>query len=110
MLNKEFCYWLQGYFEIAEQPRLCEASIKIIQNKILCIDEPLGVYTRWLSGVLEAIETNNYHQPVIDIFTNHISQELNKIFIHDIDNSYATEHSSFYLHQLHAGVKIHDKY
>lgn len=110
MLNKEFCYWLQGYFEISEQPQLNEGSIKIIQQKLFCITESLGLYTHWLSGVLGAIETNNYHQPIIDIFTNHISRELNHIFIHEIDNSYITENNPYYLHQLHTGVEKHEKF
>lgn len=108
MLNKEFCYWLQGYFEIAEVPTLNRERITLIEQQLSRISEPLGPYTQWLQDVLHAIQKNNYHQPIIDMFAGTIPDELNKIFLHDIDNSYATQHSPYELHQIHIGAIDND--
>lgn len=102
--NKTFCYWLQGYFEISSDATLNRSKIKLINMKLGSIGEPLGIYTTWLRDVINSIKKNNYQQSIIDLFTDHIQHELNQIFIHEIDDSYDTEHSDFYLHQVHTGT------
>lgn len=104
--NQAFCYWLQGYFEIAEHPILTKEHIKKIKDCLTKIEEPLGVYTSWLNDVLNAIEANHYHQPIIQYFSPMIQDELNQIFAHVIDNSYETHYSNESLQAIHDGRGI----
>lgn len=103
MTNKLFCYWLQGYFEISQTDSLSKGQINAIQQQLFAINEPLGIYTQWLQKVLNTIMINDYNRFLIDDFAPLISQELNVIFVHDIDNSYDTHLSPYELASIHTG-------
>lgn len=102
MTNQEFCYWLQGYFEISQQITLTKKKVALISSKLRIIDEPLGLYTGWLFEVLSFFEAQQYHQPLMDYFLTEIKKRLNLIFLHVIDESY--DHT---LVSLEESRKIH---
>jgi hypothetical protein len=104
--NQQFCYWLQGYFEITPNPTLTKNQIQQIEKKLTSITEPLGIYTEWLYKIIQAIAANEYHDRFIQLFYPSIRRELNGIFAHVIDNSYDTKHSSDYLQAVHDGERL----
>ena len=103
LTNKQFCYWLQGYFEIAPKPQLNEQRLFKISEQLADINEPLGAYTSWLKKILENIIVNKYCPNLTEFFTPLITKELNFIFFHEIDNSYDTPHTADILLKIHNG-------
>lgn len=102
--NQDFCYWLQGYFEITVKPVLNQYRIQQISEKLDIITEPLGDYTHWLFCVLSYIEDNDYDSLIIQQYQPHIMENLNLIFLHVIDNSYDTDKDNEYLLDVHDGI------
>lgn len=100
--NQQFCYWLQGYFEITNKPELTKEKIIIINARLKAIHEPLGEFTQWLVDVVLYFAENQYRQPLLTFFLQEIMDRLNLIFYHVIDNSYDTNISR------EEGKKIHD--
>lgn len=85
MTNKEFCYWLQGYFEISNISTLTQKKVALINQTLNKIDEPLGEFTQWLFNVNQFLIEENYKQSFLDFFILHIKHELNELFMHVID-------------------------
>lgn len=102
MTNQEFCYWLQGYFEISLAPNLSMEKIIVIKNTLLGINQPLGSFTQWLYEVIEFFEKQQYKKSIIDYFFPEIMKRLNSIFQHVIDLSYDRKIS------LEEALKVHD--
>ncbi len=86
MTNIDFCYWLQGYFEIGEKTHLTIDKINTIQGMLNKIEEPLGQFTQWLANLFQYFEEQNYQQPIIDFFEKEIKNELNQLFHHVVEN------------------------
>lgn len=105
MTNQDFCYWLQGYFEITQEPELTKDKILIIQAALISITEPLGDFTQWLSNVLSFLASLNYKQELLDYFLPDIISELNAIFIHVIDTSYNMNISLEEAKRIHDGLQ-----
>jgi len=88
MLNKEFCYWLQGFFEIGGRPSwraLQPFQVIIIQNHLALTKEVEGLtpggFCVWLEMALRT-------QKIDQHLTTDIRGNLNAVFQHDIDNTY----------------------
>ena len=103
--NPEFCYWLQGYFEISEQLQLDARKIARIQAKLQGMNQEFGPFTKWLSMVLNHINFNDDDPELIARFTPVIQKQLNLIFLHVIDPSYNSDKSSEELKKIHDGDK-----
>ncbi|MGJ3494686.1 hypothetical protein ACR9PT_08910 [Piscirickettsia salmonis] len=88
MDNKGFCYWLQGYFEIAYDGYLNKDKLVVIENQLSMIVVDKGKFTLWLSHVCNYIREVGYSQKTIDVFTPVIKESLSNVFRHVIDNSY----------------------
>jgi hypothetical protein len=102
MTNKSFCYWLQGYFEIAREPLLTLQKLAVISKHLEMINEPMGSFTQWLSDVISFLSKCNHTQNMIDVFLPKIRQRLNLVFYHVIDQSYERNIS------ISEAKKIHD--
>jgi len=102
MNNQTFCYWLQGYFEITKKATLSKEKILLINGALKNIDVPLGEFTGWLSEVISFFAIQQYRQALLTYFLPEISNRLNLVFYHVIDNNYDTDIS------LEASKKIHD--
>lgn len=104
MTNQDFCYWLQGYFEISRDPNLTKDKILIIHAALLSISEPLGYYTQWLSNLISYMASMHYKQELLDYFLSDITSELNAIFVHVIDTSYDMNISLEQAKRIHDGL------
>lgn len=104
MTNQDFCYWLQGYFEISREPNLTKDKVLTIHAALGSITEPLGYFTQWLSGVISYVATLHYKQELLDYFLPDIISELNAIFIHVIDTSYDMNISLEEAKRIHDGL------
>lgn len=102
--NQDFCYWLQGYFEINGQADFDESALLLIAEKLLAITQPWGDLTRWLNGALHFLRVGQYDREAILSFSTELQNQLNAVFEHVIDNSYATSHSKTYLKAVHEGI------
>jgi hypothetical protein len=101
--NKQFCYWLQGFFEISEENLITKEQIILINNKLQMINEKYGQYTRWLKEVIELTLKHGATKDQIGFFNNSIRDNLNKVFMHVIDNSYETKIDQETLQNIHDG-------
>lgn len=104
MTNQDFCYWLQGYFEISQEPDLTKDKILIIQAALMSITEPLGYFTQWLSGVISYLTSVHYKPELLMYFLPDIISELNAIFVHVIDASYDLNISLEEAKRIHDGL------
>lgn len=102
MTNQQFCYWLQGYFEITQNAVLTKEKILLINGSLKKIDEPLGHFTQWFSEVIHFFSMQEYREELLNYFLPEIRHRLNLIFYHVIDNSYETTIT------LEESKKIHD--
>jgi hypothetical protein len=102
MTNKEFCYWLQGLFELGEPKELTVKQMKAIQahiNLARQVDGSLNEFTGWLEGVLEIwqhLKTDLPSEVVVKI-----KDRLSSKFQHDIDPSYPGDQAD--LNETHSG-------
>lgn len=103
MTNQEFCYWLQGYFEIAKQATLTKSQICSIADMLRKVDSPLEDFTKWLFDVIDLCALEKYRQKLLDYFLPLIMNQLNSVFFHVIDHSYDTTTIS-----LEKSKDIHD--
>jgi len=103
MKNQTFCYWLQGYFEIASKPVLEKKQVVAITEHLSKISEPFGIFTGWLSEVCDYIKEQDYRQATMDHFMPIIRFNLNGIFEHVIDVSYESDKSQSELQDIHDG-------
>ena len=92
MTPVEFCYWLQGAIEIGGVTSLTCEQERLILAQLMCV-EPHSVFT------LQTFLLLSYF-PADAIFGS-IKEELQKVFIHDIDPTY--EGDQQYFHDLHSG-------
>lgn len=107
MTNQEFCYWLQGYFEIVGESVLTEKKLQLIDIVLKNIREPLGVFTQWLFQVIRFLETQQFSKPLIVLFLPEIQNRLNSIFFHVIDDSYDRMVDIEIARKIHTGAQ-HD--
>ena len=87
MTNQEFCYWLQGYFEIAKIKTLTKEQVLLINGSLKKINEPLGYFTTWLADILSFVISKQYHQGLMSFLLVEIINRLNTVFDHVIDNN-----------------------
>src|SRR5689334_8900690 len=102
MTNKEFCYWLQGYFEISQEVVLTENKLISIANSLKNISEPFNIFREWLADVVSFLSSEKYRPALLALFLPTIRDQLNSIFHHVIDNSYDRQVT------LEEAKKIHD--
>lgn len=99
MLPQEFCYWLQGHFELQiEIEKLNSKQLEIIQrhldlvfecSKMTKQDKSTDAYgfCNWLQGFLESKELSEYTKGDASL----IQDKLNNIFQHEIDLTYTKD-------------------
>lgn len=102
--NVDFCYWLQGYFEIGNALVLDERQLDLIRQQLMKITEPWGEFTRWVNQTIHLVTAAGCRQESLVQFAEHLRLELNDLFEHVIDNSYETLHSKSFLKSVHEGI------
>lgn len=106
MTNQQFCYWLQGYFEISASLSLTQAKVILIDKTLARINEPLGTFTQWLDQLCDYLASIHYRQNMLDYFCPIIAEQLNVIFYHAIDGTYDTPLSLDELRRIHNGAAV----
>lgn len=106
MTNQQFCYWLQGFFEISKNISLNKEKILLINGSLMKINEPLGFFTKWLSELIELFVDQDCRLPLLEYFLPDIRYRLSFIFYHVIDNSYDTSMSHVESKKIHDGIPV----
>ncbi len=108
--NQQFCYWLQGYFEIANGPvTIKKPQVELIAKTLQTVSEPLWPLLEWLVKVCEYCKIQEYHADTLAYFQPLIQNTLAQLFHHVIDESYDTETSSEIRQMIHDGKIDYDK-
>jgi len=94
MRTNEFCYWLQGFFELnMHVDSLSEMQLKLIRGHLRLVTETekqLSGFPLWLDGFLKGLDCGNGSMIALNKKpTNEIEEELAKFFKNVIDNSYS---------------------
>lgn len=84
----QFCYWLQGYFEIARNPSLNKERLLIIKKHLIGIEGEKIEFTVWLEQLCHYIEKTHNQVIPIEEFSLIIQSSLASIFYHVVDDSY----------------------
>jgi hypothetical protein len=92
MKSREFVYWLQGAFEIGKISEFSDEQFKVIAEKLEQLED-IGQFT----FVARTLFRNYNKEEIFDV----IYQELQEVFIHDIDQSY--EGDQQFLCDVHEG-------
>lgn len=89
MTNREFMYWLQGYFELSDEqaprPALTVEQVMVIRNHLNLVrkvEKKLEEFPSWLEGFLDS------HEGLTAEATDKIKVKLASVFKHEIDPSY----------------------
>lgn len=90
MYAREFCYWLQGAFEVGGLPALTNAANVVIKKHLDMVastdqeGQPIEAvsFCQWLNGGIDFIQHENLEQ------TETVRKRLDAVFLHVIDPSY----------------------
>lgn len=101
MKSQEFCYWLQGCLELnPELPNFSAKQFVCIEKHLeltLKYDTTPNTFVRYLQGVVLALDGN---LPSVKLF-HAIKEELNSMFLHEIDLSYGDATFQQYMNEIH---------
>ncbi|MDP1603399.1 MAG: hypothetical protein Q8M03_09060 [Legionella sp.] len=103
MTNILFCYWLQGYFEIAVHSPLNGFIVLSIERKIATIEEPLAPGIQWMQKICSYLRRMDFKQETLDYFKPLMEQYLNAMFYHYLENTLLKVYTLDELEQIHAG-------
>lgn len=72
MTSRDFCYWLQGHFEIAETDTLSESQVKMIKRHLALvfkheIDPSMGGDQSVLQAIHDGKPTNEHIIPQSEV-------------------------------------------
>jgi len=105
MKAQDFCFWLQGYFELGDTPYILEYQVDIIQNHIKMVeihdpgnDGRSRQFCEWLKVTLSLYSKGNIPTGIVAA----IKTTLDEVFLHEIDPSYPAEQQQE-LDQAHQG-------
>jgi len=105
MKAQDFCFWLQGYFELTSLAYLPKHQAEVIKNHIKMVeihdpgnDGRSRQFCEWLKGMLSISREGN----TSPAFVVCIAKALDEVFLHEIDPSYPPEQQQD-LDQAHQG-------
>lgn len=109
MLARDFCYWLQGLFELAPLlNRLDAEQVGVIKKHLELVfkaqvdlrrypDATVGVeFCQYLDGVLAA--SNGEKEGFSPELVKKVKEKLNKVFLHTIDTTFLNREQLSKLH------------
>jgi len=99
MTNREFCYWLQGFFELSKSNSLDTNQVVSIRNHLDLtrkVDKKLNEFPSWLEGFLDSC----YEGLTLEA-TEKVRAKLNAAFKHEIDPTYPGDQAE--LNDIHSG-------
>lgn len=103
MTSRDFCYWLQGPFEVADLKSLTVEQVEIIDkhlNMVFEYEKEIEInFCIWLRGFMDA------QGPVIGPMTTEktqmIKDKLNFVFKHEIDPKMGDDEMQNTLNMIH---------
>ena len=109
MKATEFCYWLQGAFEIADLKDLDAPKVECIREHLRLVEvvhnqgadnspDQAKQFCGWLDGALDMMDVTIGRGD--SMRTARIRERLNAVFVHAVDKSYSNEEQ---LNQIHHG-------
>ena len=111
MKTIEFCYWLQGYFELRDNgSALTHKQLECIAKHIKLVQEVegklAGSIVHWISGLIDGINTSEslpeeLQSEILANTTELIRARLHEVFQHDIDNTYGDKAILDKLNKIH---------
>lgn len=114
MTSRDFCYWLQGLFELSENLTCLSAKqVSLIQKHLALVfrsqvdasrnaDANVGArFCSWLEGFLE----DKDKEPLEAASVSKIRERLNNQFLHAIDPTFQNRDE---LSEIHSGRKPKD--
>ena len=109
MTPREFCYWLQGFFELCEaaginsdfdKRKFCDcvqAHINVVKKTPGKFSPELLEFMVWMQAAID-----------LDASLSKISEKLNSVFVHVIDPSSQDDGSQLAAHQSSGGWESSD--
>lgn len=106
MHKHEFCYWLQGYFELRNNSEhLTDNQIECIKKHIKLVEtveKRLEGFPAWLMGVLDSYELlDSGDATATKKFNEMIRERLNSVFKHEVDGKYGNQELQDILDGIH---------
>lgn len=98
MYSREFCYWLQGYFELSNTDALTPSKISTIRNHLSMVEKVEGElkgFPAWLCGALDALSFDNNTGQVEEKYANMIKEKLDTSFKHVVDSKPSKPNTPF---------------
>jgi len=113
MHKHEFCYWLQGYFELREgNEHLTDSQIECIKKHIKLVEtveKKLEGFPAWLMGMLDAYEKLQEVGGMTEEGRQEMNQmvrdRLNSVFKHEVDGKYGGKELQEVLDEIHNPTK-----
>lgn len=84
MKPENFCYWLQGFFEVAQPTSLTEEQIKMIQNHLNLVFEH-AIDPQATAHVADPVEAKKIQQKLNNI---HDGKGLAKVEVNPLEVTY----------------------
>lgn len=82
MKSIEFMYWLQGYFEVIDEPEISQDNLQKIKNHLnmarITDQHNLLPFCNWLSGFIDSCDATQLNV----LQTEKIKNKLNNLFSH----------------------------
>lgn len=109
MTNRDFAYWLQGYFEIAEPEEIGEKEYDMIKKHIALVfsheKEPNDFMDeiKWFFDQPKRKSFNQEH-------TRNIKFMLSNLFLHEIDPTYGDKEHQKKLNGIHNKTEDFDAF
>ena len=105
MKDREFIYWLQGFFEIANPSEVTEDQVVLIFKHLELVfalgEEIKFPFIYWLKGILEVQDNKAWDARTHLIIKN----KLNDVFEHTIDKEPTKEQQSLFNNIHHNEVR-----
>lgn len=108
MNSIQFCYWLQGLFELADARILSIKQTSLVKEKlavVLATDKQALSFCSWLKGVLDTLELLEYDN-LNAVQFKLIQKGLHETFAKHIDPSYGQEFQDILNHIHQPGFVI----
>lgn len=84
MTSENFCYWLQGYFELNDK----DSDFFLKKDQINCVKKHLDLtltagkqsnFLAWLSGIIDAIGVKNFSVETTLLIKKKLSEEFKNV-------------------------------